>query len=70
MVFYMPAVVAKKKSVRKGAVSRQKTHTAIKAVPGSPLFGLEHMIGCVTLPRTPRSRRETLRARILADHNT
>jgi hypothetical protein len=41
-----------------------------KAVPGSPLAGLEHLIGAISLPRDPRPRREVIRARILADHNT
>lgn len=41
-----------------------------KAVAGSPLAGLEHLIGCVSLPRDLRSRREVLRARALADHHT
>ena len=69
MVFLMPTVAAKK-SVRKSGALRRKKPGGFKAVPGSPLFGLEHMVGCVTLPRTPRSRHETLRGRILADHNT
>jgi hypothetical protein len=69
MVLLMPIAVAKK-SVRKSGVLGRKKPVGFKAVPGSPLFGLEHMVGCVTLPRTPRSRRETLRGRILADHNT
>ncbi len=46
------------------------TRAAIKAVPGSPLAGLEHVIGSVALPVDPRPRREILRARYLADHNT
>jgi hypothetical protein len=57
------------KPARRRAVKKVFTH-GIKAVPGSPLAGLEHLIGCVSLPRDPRPRREILRARYLADHNT
>lgn len=62
------------KSPRKRAVSRRRSMSTglkdFKAVAGSPLAGLEHLIGCVSLPRDSRSRREVLRARALADHHT
>ena len=58
-----------KKPVRR-RMKKKISPPAIKAVKGSPLAGLEHLIGCVTLPRDSRSRREILRARYLADHNT
>jgi len=51
-------------------VTKKATMRGIKAVPGSPLAGLEHLIGCVTSPRARRSRQAILRARYLADHNT
>lgn len=56
------------KLVRRG-VKKVVAH-GIKAVPGSPLAGLEHLIGCVSLGRDSRPRREILRARYVADHNT
>jgi len=51
-------------------VTKKIRVSAFKAVKGSPLAGLEHLIGCVTLPRDPRPRRAILRERYLADHNT
>ncbi|MBC7367894.1 MAG: hypothetical protein H7343_13960 [Undibacterium sp.] len=49
----------------------KKTFThGIKAVPGNPFAGLEHVFGSIALPRDPRTPREIIRARILADHNT
>ena len=51
-------------------VSKKVDLPVFKAVKGSPLAGLEHLIGCITLPRDPRPRGEILRARYLADHNT
>ena len=62
-------LVTPKKTVRR-RTTKNVTAFKIKAVPGSPLAGLEHMIGCVSLPRDPRPRSEILRARYLADHNT
>ena len=67
----MPSAAAakpKKVAVRRG--TKKDAARGIKAVPGSPLAGLEHLIGCIALPRDPRPRREILRARYLADHNT
>ena len=58
-----------KKSVRAHAVKKVSTH-GIKAVPGNPFAGLEHVFGSIALPRDPRTPREIIRARILADHNT
>lgn len=58
---------------KKGAVRRVTKKTAahgIKAVPGNPFAGLEHVFGSIALPRDPRPAREIIRARILADHNT
>ena len=68
-----PMPTATKLSPKKPArrrVTKMISLPAIKAVKGSPLVGLEHLIGCVTLPRDSRPRREILRARYLADHNT
>lgn len=48
----------------------QSAPKGFKAVAGSPLAGLEHLIGCVSLPRDSRPRRKILRARALADHHT
>ena len=57
------------KAPRRRAMKKVFAH-GIKAVPGSPFAGLEHYFGCVSLPHDPRPRREILRARYLADHNT
>jgi len=67
----MPAATktSLRKIVRRRAKAKVFAH-GVTAVPGSPLAGLEHLIGCVSLPRDPRSRREILRARYRADHNT
>lgn len=54
-----------RKPVRRRVTKKAAAH-GIKAVPGSPLAGLEHLIGCISLPRDPRSRREIFRARYLA----
>jgi hypothetical protein len=42
-----PKKVATRRATKKGFAH------GIKAVPGSPLAGLEHLIGCVALPRDP-----------------
>lgn len=68
----MPTVVktkAKKAPVRR-RTGKSATHHGIKAVPGSPFTGLEHLFGSIALPRDPRPPREIIRARIRADHNT
>lgn len=64
------ATPARPKKVAARRATKNVGAFSIKAVPDSPLAGLEHMIGCVSLPRDPRPRRESLRARYLADHNT
>ena len=64
------ATLARPKKVATRRATKKVGAFRIKAVPGSPLAGLEHLIGCVSLPRDPRTRREILRARYLADHNT
>jgi hypothetical protein len=51
-------------------VKKRKATHGIKAVPGNPFAGLEHVFGSIALPRDPRPAREIIRARILADHNT
>ena len=66
----MPTVATKKPAARPVRKPAARRRPCLKAVAGSPLAGIEHMVGCVTLPRDPRPRREILRARILADHNT
>jgi hypothetical protein len=58
-----------KKPVRRAAAKKRPAH-GIKAVPGSLLAGLDHLIGCMALPPDSRPRREILRARYLADHDT
>jgi hypothetical protein len=67
----MPTVTAArpKKIVRRRVTKETSAH-GIKAVPGNPFAGLEHVFGSIALPRDPRPRREIIRARILADHNT
>gem|GEM_PF-6920178 len=62
-------VISPKKIVRRRA-KKKVSALRIKAEPGSALAGLEHLIGCASLPRDLRPRREILRARYLADHNT
>ncbi len=58
-----------KKIVRRRAAKKTSAH-GIKAVPGNPFAGLEHVFGSIALPRDLRPQREIIRARILADHNT
>ena len=62
-------LVRPKKVVRPRVTKKTSTH-GIKAVPGNPFAGLEHVFGSIALPRDPRPPREIIRARILADHNT
>ncbi len=57
------------KSARRRKAKPVSAH-GIKAAPGNVFAGLEQYFGCVSLPRDPRPRREILRARYLADHNT
>ncbi|EIQ00052.1 hypothetical protein OpiT1DRAFT_04589 [Opitutaceae bacterium TAV1] len=54
-----------RKSARKPARAIGK-----KAMPGSPLVGLEHLVGCVSLPPTSLTPREKIRARLAAKHNS
>ncbi len=61
-------VVRPKKIVRRRVKKKTSVH-GIKAVPGNPFAGLEHVFGSIALPRDPRTPREIIRARILADHN-
>ncbi len=70
-VFRMPTAtkLSLKKPARKLAKKKLPAH-GIKAAPGNPFAGLEHVIGSIALPPDPRPPREIIRARILADHNT
>ena len=61
--------VRPKKVVRRRATKKTSAH-GIKAVPGNPFAGLEHVFGSIALACDPRRPREIIRARILADHNT
>jgi hypothetical protein len=61
-------LVGPKKIVRRRVTKKTSAH-GIKAVPGNPFAGLEHVLGSIALPRDPRTPREIIRARILADHN-
>lgn len=61
--------VSSKKPVRRAAAKKRPAH-GIKAAPGNPFAGLEHVIGSIALPPDPRPPRESIRARILANHNT
>ncbi len=68
----MPTAVstkAKKKATARRLTKKKSAH-GIKAVPGNPFAGLEHIFGSIALPRDPRPPREIIRARILADHHT
>lgn len=58
-----------KKPARRSVAKKPPAH-GIKAAPGNPFAGLEHVIGSIALPPDPRPPREIIRARILADHNT
>ncbi len=60
----------RKKIVRRRPATKKASTHGIKAAPGNPFAGLEHVIGSVALPVDPRPRRESLRTRYLADHNT
>jgi hypothetical protein len=70
-VLRMPTAtkLSSKKPVRQRATKKLPAH-GIKAAPGNPFAGLEHIFGSIALPPDPRSPREIIRARILADHNT
>ena len=61
--------LSSKKPARKRAAKKLPAH-GIKAAPGNPFAGLEHVFGSIALPPDPRPPREIIRARILADHNT
>lgn len=63
-----PSTKAKKVGARR-VTKKQPTHR-IKAAPGNPFAGLEHVFGSIALPRDSRPAREIIRARILADHHT
>jgi hypothetical protein len=58
-----------KKLAPRRAKKKPPAH-GIKAAPGNPFAGLEHVFGSIALPPDSRSPREIIRARILADHNT
>lgn len=60
----------RKKIVRRRPAAKKASNHGIKAAPGNPFAGLEHVFGSIALPRDPRTPREIIRARILADHNT
>ena len=62
-------IVRQKKIVRRRVTKETSAH-GIKALPGDPFAGSEHVFGSIALPRDPRTRREILRARYFADHNT
>lgn len=70
-VLAMPTAtkLSPKKPARRRVTKELPAH-GIKAAPGNPFAGLEHVIGSIALPPDPRSPREIIRARILADHNT
>ncbi len=70
-VYRMPTAtkLSPKKPARRRVTKKLPAH-GIKAAPGNPFAGLEHLFGCVSLPPDPRPRSEILRARYLADHNT
>jgi hypothetical protein len=67
----MPTTTKKlpQKTVRRRTVKKIFAH-GIKAVPGNPFAGLEHVFGSIALPCDPRPPCEIIHARILADHNT
>lgn len=72
-LFPMPTAtkLSPKKPARKVAGAKKKLPAhGIKAAPGNPFAGLKHVIGSITLPPEPRSPREIIRARILADYYT
>jgi hypothetical protein len=64
------ATLARPKKVATRRATKNVFAHGIKAAPGNPFAGLEPVIGSLALPRDPRSPREIIRARILADHNT
>lgn len=64
------ATSARSKKVVQRRVTKKGFAHGIKAAPGNPFAGLEHVFGSIALPRDPRPPREIIRARILADHNT
>lgn len=70
-VSFMPtATLARPKKVTARRTAKKASTHGIKAVPGNPFAGLEHVFGSIALPHDPRPPREIIRARILADHNT
>ena len=57
--------LSSKKPARKRAAKQLPAH-GIKAAPGNPFAGLEHVLGSIALPPDPRPPREIIPARILA----
>ena len=51
--------------------SRRRVET-LPPAPASPLYGLEHTIGCVSIgaPSDKATRRRVMRARIYADNHS
>lgn len=51
---------------------RKRAARSLKAVKGSPIAGLEHLVGCVSIdiPPSAAERRARLHDHIRADHNT
>lgn len=64
------ATVARPKKIATRRAAKKVFAHDIKAVTGNPFAGLEHFFGSIALPRDPRTPREILSARYLADHNT
>ena len=58
-----------KKVTTRRATTKVFAH-GIKAAPGNPFAGLEHVFGSIALPRDPRTPHEFIRAGILADNDT
>lgn len=64
------ATLARPKKVAARRATKKVFAHGIKAAPGNPFAGLEHVFGSIALPRDPRPPREIIRARIVADNNT
>ncbi|AHF94371.1 hypothetical protein OPIT5_13450 [Opitutaceae bacterium TAV5] len=61
---------ARKPARRRKPAARAKAPVTMKAVPGNPFAGVEHVFGSLSFPPLKgKALKQHIRARILADHN-
>lgn len=69
----MPTTTTRKTTRKPAAkqAAKQAARKAVKAVPGNPFAGVEHVFGSISFrPLKGEALKKHIRARILADHNT